>query len=341
MKKKTSQVHEGRTGQDRPSDDNQRSMVKRCCTTCQRSLLKTSFSKNQWSKGVGTSRCSACVHGGGPPSAPSKQRAPTARENNSFSASFTEHNLRNPFAEGSFRWVSKGTYTSGERDGEPCVCKWFKTGGVCEESFFKTDILAAERSLKLIDEFNNTNIVNQVIRMNLPQVWTFTATDGNWGGKKVLQEPYIEKYQKFNSNTGWADDRTPWPKVMQALSHFTYHKSAGQFVLCDLQGGILRNGVVLTDPVILSRQQNQYGVTDLGIAGISNFFHHHVCNEFCKSHWQKPKDRNSYFQKSSSTSMIASKNVPSHPSRQYMTGLTVLQEAEDGYSSSDDEGYGW
>jgi hypothetical protein len=35
---------------------------------------------------------------------------------------------------------------------------------------------------------------------------------------------------------------------MQALSHYSYHKSGGQMVLCDLQGGILSSGrdVVLT-----------------------------------------------------------------------------------------------
>lgn len=35
---------------------------------------------------------------------------------------------------------------------------------------------------------------------------------------------------------------------MQALSHFSYHKTGGQLVLCDLQGGVLSRGrgVVLT-----------------------------------------------------------------------------------------------
>ena len=319
-------------------------MVKRCCTSCQQSLQKTSFSRNQWSKGVGGSRCKSCVGGGGGGGGKSKlqlspRRAPTARENNSFSASFTNYNLEHPFASGSFRWVAKGTYTSGAREGEPCVNKWFKTGDTYEAEFFKTDINAAERSLMLIDEFNNLRLINSVIRMNVPQVWTFMDSSGSWAGKKCMLEPFIEKYQKFNSNTGWADDRNPWPRVMQALSHFTYHKSGGQFVLCDLQGGILRDGVVLTDPVILSRNQNKYGVTDLGAAGISNFFHHHVCNEYCKSHWQKPKDSNAYFEKTSSTSMMSSSKrsvVPSHPSRQYMTGLAVYQEVEeeDQYSSS-------
>jgi hypothetical protein len=31
-------------------------------------------------------------------------------------------------------------------------------------------------------------------------------------------------------------------QVMQALSHFSYHKSGGQLVLCDLQGGMLSRG---------------------------------------------------------------------------------------------------
>ena len=95
---------------------------------------------------------------------------------------------------------------------------------------------------------------------------------------QFFREPFIQNYTKFNSNSGWADDSTPWPRVMQALSHFSYHITSGQFVLCDLQGGIYSNAVVLTDPVILSRSK-RFGVTDLGPQGISSFFSNHVCNE--------------------------------------------------------------
>jgi hypothetical protein len=81
---------------------------------------------------------------------------------------------------------------------------------------------------------------------------------------------------------------------MQALSHYTYHVSGGQFVLCDLQGGIYRHSVVITDPVILSRTR-QYGVTDLGAEGISTFFHRHECNQYCSSRWQRPRKTHAYF----------------------------------------------
>lgn len=73
----------------------------------------------------------------------------------------------------------------------------------------------------------------------------------------------------------------------QALSHFSYHATGGSYVLCDLQGGVMEGGkgVILTDPVILSRDR-EFGVTDLGAEGISTFFARHRCTKFCREHWQ-------------------------------------------------------
>lgn len=42
---------------------------------------------------------------------------------------------------------------------------------------------------------------------------------------------------------------------MQALSHFSYHFSDGNLLLCDLQGGIAQDHIILTDPVILSKER--------------------------------------------------------------------------------------
>jgi hypothetical protein len=72
---------------------------------------------------------------------------------------------------------------------------------------------------------------------------------------------------------------TPWITV-----DFSYHITGGNHVLCDLQGGIYQYMIVLSDPVILSRTR-QYGVTDLGPAGISSFFSQHSCNKYCRPHW--------------------------------------------------------
>ena len=89
-------------------------------------------------------------------------------------------------------------------------------------------------------------------------------------------------------------------------------------VLCDLQGAIYRDGVVLTDPVILSRNES-YGVTDLGARGISTFFGRHVCNQFCEESWQIPNDQTRHFRAVKGTTMVA-RRIPSHRARDYMTG---------------------
>jgi hypothetical protein len=304
----------------------------RGCTECGRHLPRSNFSNNQWSKGVGLSRCNACVHGTGGSSDNRAVQAAnnTSRYNNATTASFTMHALDHPFSSGAFRWVAKGTYTKGERSGEACVCKWFKTGGVVEASFFNEDIHAVEKAAQLIQQFNAQNLVNLMIRINRPAVWTFEpGSEASWAGKKVLQEPFIESYQKFNSNTGWTDDATPWPRVMQALSHFSYHASGGHFVLCDLQGGVYSDGVVLTDPVVLSRNR-QFGVTDLGSQGISTFFSRHSCNEFCRSNWTRPVDQRPYFEANQGTSMMQSnRQVPARSSRPAMTSFFEDDEESD------------
>ncbi|CAJ1959240.1 unnamed protein product [Cylindrotheca closterium] len=292
----------------------------RYCASCGRNFDKSAYSKTQWSKGDGVSRCSGCVHGRGGSNSSSTNAtidaSQTARLNNASRASFENQALDNPFASGSFRWVAKGVYTEGNRAGEACVCKWFKTGGVMESHFYDTDIAASKEAIFLITKFNSKGCINKIVKVNLPEVWSFNqCTRQDFAGRKVLQEPFITNYQKFNSNTGWADDSLPWPRVMQALSHFTYHISNGQKLLCDLQGGVYTDGVVLTDPVVMSTTR-EYGPTDLGSNGISSFFAHHVCNEFCQSAWRRPRDQSAYFHRSAGTTM---EQVPTRNSRAPMS----------------------
>lgn len=98
-------------------------------------------------------------------------------------------------------------------------------------------------------------------------------------------------YGVGNSNSGWVNaSNDPWTRCMAALSHFSYEVSDGQFIVCDLQGGYNSAGFVLTDPVINSVGR-KFGVTDLGISGITSFFAHHKCNEFCRGWWRVPPKR--------------------------------------------------
>jgi hypothetical protein len=247
----------------------------------------------------------------------------TARRNNATGATFDHHALAHPFAQGAFRWVAKGHYTAGDRAGEDCVCKWFKTGGVMESHFYDTDLSTSNEAIRLITKWNSNKLINRMIKVNLPEVWTFTPTSGaSWAGKKVLQEPFIHEYHKFNSNTGWADDKLPWPRVMQALSHYTYHISGGNSLLCDLQGGVYNDGAVLTDPVVMSTNRT-FGPTDLGSQGISTFFAHHKCNAFCRSEWKRPRNQTPYYSRTAGTTM---ENVPTRSSRRPMSAMGAFYE---------------
>lgn len=66
------------------------------------------------------------------------------------------------------------------------------------------------------------------------QTWTEEES-----GLKVLVEPMINgvPFQKWNSNTGFNDPKLKNNDYIQALSHWSYHTSNGNLLLCDLQGG--------------------------------------------------------------------------------------------------------
>lgn len=123
-----------------------------------------------------------------------------------------------------------------------------------EAKYFDLDIKAMHVSHHIVREWNRRNMIDKLVMVNVPEVWTFTRSiDSPLAGKMVLQEPYIDGiggYSKFNSNTGWADNSTSWARAMQALSHFSYHFSAGELLLCDLQGGVYDDAIVLTSMTV-------------------------------------------------------------------------------------------
>ncbi|RMZ39554.1 hypothetical protein AFCA_002328 [Aspergillus flavus] len=275
----------------------------RTWAACGRDLPQSSYTANQFSKGPGVSRCASCVHGHHADTVSAGQTN-SGRYNNSNKCSVPNSALKNPFAQGAFRWVAKGSYTSGSRRGQACVVKWFKTGAVFSDDYFTLDIKAVDKALEIVSMFNQLNIINKVVKINVPEVWHFTDDSSDeWAGQRHLCEPFIQNYQTFNSDTGWNDDSKAWGEVMQALSHFSYHISGGNYVLCDLQGGIYQHELVLSDPVILSRTR-EYGVTDLGPDGISSFFSLHAYNNFYRPNWTQPANPVQRFRPVPGTTMI-------------------------------------
>lgn len=187
-------------------------------------------------------------------------------------------------AAGEERNVFAAVYSKGPRKGEAAVIKVFKTGSVFESKCFDKDIRSVEKAAVLIKQFNTFYDSYTVggagvprFYLNKPEVW-------DYGGKKCFVEPRILRtFHKLNSNTGWVSNPA---LVTEALSHFSYHVSDGQHLLCDLQGGQYSNHFVLTDPVVHSRT-SEFGATDGGEAAMNSFFSRHQCNRFCQQRWRR------------------------------------------------------
>jgi hypothetical protein len=248
-----------------------------------------------------------------------------ARENDSSEATVDTSVV---YAEGAFKNVYKGKYTEGERNGEECVCKIFKSGSVFEESYFNNELKVVKKALEIINQFNKNEYINKSIWLNMPTVWTFLESSSR-SGEKALIEPMISNFEKFNSNTGWTpNESSPWIEVMQALSHYSYHSTGRKLLFCDLQGGIYRDGFIITDPVIMSTTQ-EYGPTDLGSEGISTFFARHRCNKFCDKQWVVPQEKKVYFKVQKGSTMT----LPTRRSRAPLTGNST--PVDSGHASID------
>lgn len=97
-------------------------------------------------------------------------------------------------------------------------------------------------------------------------------------------EPCIPgEYVKYNGNTGYIKKDVPedgFNKAAQAFSHFTFERSRGEMLVCDLQG----SGCVLTDPVVHTRDAKRFKLssTNFNKAGFKYFFATHDCNAICR-----------------------------------------------------------
>lgn len=144
------------------------------------------------------------------------------------------------YATGTCKNVRRGCYTQGPRAGQACVAKEFKTGSVFADHYFAEELNILARAQSIIDAWHAARVIDSRIMLNTAEIWEYARSDG----KKTLVEPFINNYEKFNSNTGWtaAHSGSVWSEAMQALSHFSFHTTGGQFLLCDLQGGGYEDG---------------------------------------------------------------------------------------------------
>lgn len=210
---------------------------------------------------------------------------------------------KDQIGSGTFKDVYLGVYKEGPRSNQPCVQKVVRPGAGDADFIFDKEQAIVDKAIILIERFNDVDVWHVAVYLNMPTIFKTPK------GRPGLVEPFIRQFEKYNSNSGWVpDSHADRYLAMQALSHFSYHSSGGQFVLCDLQGGRFNKGLALTDPVILSNNR-RFGPTDLGREGMLAFFSQHECNQYCMSHWQRPRGRSAVVTTRKGTSAMAASGV--------------------------------
>ncbi|CAF1508339.1 unnamed protein product [Adineta steineri] len=215
-----------------------------------------------------------------------------------------------PFAYGACRYAYKGTLAcvqssrhKARYNGSSIVVKVFKKGLAKDYGAWNADVSASKEAHEYATLFNAKRFIERSLYFPIPYVAKMDKRAGSWflgfiGGEDdmstnpvgsmeyVAMEEYISgNYIKFNSNNGYVNDAVN-SSTMPAFSHWTFHHSNGELLVCDLQGVLNGKNYRLTDPAIHSTTAKRYGLTDLGIAGQASFFKTHKCNNICRR-WKK------------------------------------------------------
>lgn len=209
-----------------------------------------------------------------------------------------------PFAQGATRWAFRGLIArdsyKGFTRGTHVVVKAVKARAFNEGvRISKDDILAQELTNNMCEMFNAKNFVNKKVYTRPAQLIKAKRTHYDRRGvpliaigeSMLLEQEIRGEYEKFNSNSGWANDAATLP---QFFSHWSWVESGGRVLICDLQGHRGRPGgpkwhrthayYIFTDPVVLTKDPGQLGCGDLGWDGILQWFEGHECNDLCRRH---------------------------------------------------------
>eukprot|EP01084_Bolivina_argentea_P299412 516106_1 len=248
------------------------------------------------------------------------------------------------FAAGSCRYAYKGklNYSLYNKDtGEtwkkgPIVVKRFKHKVVYDKSDWNGDISCHRKAKELVNGWNRLQLINKKFTVTVP--WAMRSIgklewDKNteqayyqrpkYPGEWVVAEKYLNgDWVKWNNNGSYVYDRQ---SSVQAFCHWTFHHSNKTLLYCDAQGIRTSTEIKFSDPCIVSVNGfGKYGMTDIGIEAINDFFYAHKCNKFCKSYWKKPKHvRTPRYPTYSKSSRYTWDEQFNHPTKRLTMGLAI------------------
>ncbi|CAH1246243.1 EEF2K [Branchiostoma lanceolatum] len=141
----------------------------------------------------------------------------------------------------------------------------------------EADVKMQMKCVALAEEYNSHSCIPKKVSFCSAQLVQFHA--GPYKGQYGLMEDYIPgTFEKHNLNFPMRPLSTR--NTPQAFSHFTFERTDGRVVVCDVQGV----GDQYTDPQIHCMDAGlQYGQGDFGAHGIISFVSNHRCNSICRA----------------------------------------------------------
>eukprot|EP00418_Pyrodinium_bahamense_P039294 CAMPEP_0179202808 /NCGR_PEP_ID=MMETSP0796-20121207/101045_1 /TAXON_ID=73915 /ORGANISM="Pyrodinium bahamense, Strain pbaha01" /LENGTH=423 /DNA_ID=CAMNT_0020907579 /DNA_START=165 /DNA_END=1436 /DNA_ORIENTATION=- len=233
-----------------------------------------------------------------------KKNAADQRRGNKSTGALDFPNGLEPFAAGKARYAYRcratGGCVQGFSEGSYLVLKAFKPEFKHLE-ITSADVAMQQEAARLAELFNEVAHPTQngepcLVHVRDAALVRFErdrlAANGTVALPKatnfMLEREIFGEFRKFNSNNGWSSKTAS--EIPNALSHWTW--ATQQKLLCDLQGYQgkppgpkylgSRYYYLFTDPAIMSADK-RYGVTDLGMQGVENWFSVHECNAICKA----------------------------------------------------------
>ena len=190
-----------------------------------------------------------------------------------------------PFAQGATRYAYHGLI---DETKEHIVLKEFirrEERNVCLKRFLEIAEISTSVT-KLVLNFNTEKLPSGTLKLEvIPVGIVDRPTRRKHKQCYFTYEKYIPgKYEKYNDNYGGVCDiEGPANHVCQAFSHYTWVKSEGRLLVCDMQGVQQGSTLLLSDLAIHDKNVLLYGATNLGVKGIRRFFEKHQCNKICQS----------------------------------------------------------
>ena len=189
----------------------------------------------------------------------------------------------NPFAEGGQRIAYHALDCSPSlKSPKQKVLKEFKYVGDSYKDYLfilETHVIAEFLVKEFYKVFNSQRI--HYLRLNIVKLTDEHGIKKLYTSESLLNN-YEEGFRKWTNNTSFVN-KDLYSDAMHAFSHWTYEKSGGYLLICDLQGVQEdHDKYVLTDPAMHCTDLLRFGSTNLGPDGMKRFFRSHQCNDVCK-----------------------------------------------------------